>query len=74
MDGEILRRAYARIGDSTSMLTDCGLLCGAACCHTDEDGRVRELSRLVGGASDSESSLSHGAHMLKEAAERKAAL
>ena len=40
----------------------------------DEDGRVRELSRLVGGASDSESSLSHGAHMLKEAAERKAAL
>jgi len=37
----------------------------------DEDGRVRELSRLVGGAEDSESSLSHGAHMLKEAAERK---
>ncbi len=40
----------------------------------DEAGRVRELSRLVGGAQDSESSLSHGAHMLKEAAERKAAL
>ena len=40
----------------------------------DEAGRVRELSRLVGGAEDSESSLSHGAHMLKEAAERKAAL
>lgn len=37
----------------------------------DEAGRVRELSRLVGGAEDSESSLSHGAHMLKEAAERK---
>ena len=37
----------------------------------DEAGRVRELSRLVGGAQDSESSLSHGAHMLKEAAERK---
>ena len=37
----------------------------------DEEGRVRELSRLVGGAQDSESSLSHGAHMLKEAAERK---
>ena len=39
MDGEILQRAYARIGDSTPMLTDCGLLCGAACCHTDEDGQ-----------------------------------
>ncbi len=37
----------------------------------DEEGRVRELSRLVGGAEDSESSLSHGAHMLREAAERK---
>lgn len=40
----------------------------------DEEGRVRELSRLVGGASDSESSLSHAAHMLKEAAARKAEL
>ena len=40
----------------------------------DEEGRVRELSRLVGGAEDSESSLSHGAHMLKEAAERKQSL
>jgi len=37
----------------------------------DEAGRVRELSRLVGGAEDSESSLSHGAHMLEEAAKRK---
>ena len=40
----------------------------------DHDGRVHELSRLVGGATDSESSLSHAAHMLVEAAERKAAL
>lgn len=40
----------------------------------DHDGRVRELSRLVGGANDSESSLSHAAHMLREAAERKAQL
>ena len=40
----------------------------------DEEGRVRELSRLVGGAEDSESSLSHGAHMLKEAVERKQSL
>lgn len=37
----------------------------------DADGRIRELSRLVGGANDSESSLSHAAHMLKDAAERK---
>ncbi len=37
----------------------------------DDDGRVRELSRLVGGANDSESSLSHAAHMLKDAARRK---
>ena len=40
----------------------------------DWDGRVHELSRLVGGASDSDSSLSHAAHMLREAAEVKAAL
>lgn len=33
----------------------------------DEDGRIHELSRLVGGAEDSESSLSHAAHMLEEA-------
>ncbi|MCQ2437706.1 MAG: DNA repair protein RecN [Clostridia bacterium] len=35
----------------------------------DEHGRVLELSRLVGGADDSESSLSHAAHMLSAAAE-----
>lgn len=40
----------------------------------DTDGRVRELSRLVGGAQDSQSSLSHAAHMLREAEERKAEL
>ena len=41
----------------------------------DDNGRVHELSRLVGGAAeDSESSLSHAAHMLREAVERKAAL
>ena len=40
----------------------------------DEDGRIRELSRLVGGAEDSESSLSHARHMLADAARRKAAL
>ncbi len=40
----------------------------------DEEGRVHELSRLVGGAEDSESSLSHAAHMLEEAANTKASL
>lgn len=34
----------------------------------DDEGRVRELSRLVGGAEDSESSLSHARHMLSDAA------
>lgn len=33
----------------------------------DDDGRIRELSRLVGGAEDSESSMSHAAHMLMDA-------
>ena len=37
----------------------------------DEDGRVHELARLVGGAQETDSSLSHAAHMLREAAERK---
>lgn len=32
-------RAYALIGDRTPMLTDCGLLCGAACCQADADGQ-----------------------------------
>ena len=34
----------------------------------DTEGRVHELSRLVGGADDSESSLSHARHMLEAAA------
>ena len=33
----------------------------------DEEGRVRELSRLVGGSADSPSSLAHARHMLEEA-------
>lgn len=39
MDRETLLRAYAAIGDSTPMLSDCGPLCGAACCQTDADGQ-----------------------------------
>jgi len=38
----------------------------------DDAGRTRELSRLVGGAEDSESSLSHAAHMLRDAGEIRA--
>ena len=37
----------------------------------DRDGRIHELSRLVGGAADSESSLSHAGHMLDDASARK---
>lgn len=33
----------------------------------DQDGRIREISRLVGGAQDSESSLAHARHMLEDA-------
>ena len=40
----------------------------------DWDGRVHEISRLVGGAQDSESSLSHAEHMLRDAEATKAAL
>ena len=36
----------------------------------DEDGRVHEFSRLVGGAQDSESSLAHARHMLEESRKR----
>ena len=38
----------------------------------DDDGRVRELSRLVGGAEDSRSSLDHAGHMLEAARIRRA--
>lgn len=33
----------------------------------EQEGRIGELSRLVGGAQDDESSLSHAAHMLEDA-------
>lgn len=39
MNTDVLLRAYALIGERTPMLTDCGLLCGAACCHPDADGQ-----------------------------------
>ena len=39
MNSDILNRAREALGDRTPMLTDCGLLCGAACCQPDEDGQ-----------------------------------
>ncbi|MCQ2437321.1 MAG: hypothetical protein MJ099_02860 [Clostridia bacterium] len=38
MDVEMIRQAYALIGDLTPLKTDCGLICDHACCGTDEDG------------------------------------
>ena len=37
----------------------------------DDEGRVHEIARLVGGAEENESSLTHAANMLRDAAERK---
>ena len=34
-----MQKIYAAIGDATPMITDCGAICGAACCHTDADGQ-----------------------------------
>ena len=36
---EKILRAYAAIGESTPLCSDCGALCGAACCETDGDGQ-----------------------------------
>ena len=39
MEANILLRAREALGGLTPMLTDCGLLCGAACCRPDADGQ-----------------------------------
>ncbi|MEE1200417.1 MAG: hypothetical protein U0L09_07180 [Christensenellales bacterium] len=39
MNGEMMARAYERIGDRTPLRTDCGRICGAACCRPDQDGQ-----------------------------------
>ena len=39
MNIDLIRRAYEAIGEQTPMTTDCGALCSAACCSTDEDGQ-----------------------------------
>lgn len=39
MNMQILSRARALLNDVTPLRTDCGLLCGHACCLPDEDGQ-----------------------------------
>lgn len=39
MQSDTILRAYAAIGDKTPLCSDCGALCGAACCETDGDGQ-----------------------------------
>lgn len=39
MQTDALLRAYDALGDLTPMLSDCGVLCGAACCRPDADGQ-----------------------------------
>ena len=37
MQIKLIQTAYEAIGNKTPMCTDCGQLCSAACCFTDED-------------------------------------
>ena len=39
MDKDTVLRARAMIGERTPLRSDCGQLCGAACCQPDEDGQ-----------------------------------
>ena len=39
MQLERIHAAYQAIADKTPLRTDCGQLCGAACCQTDADGQ-----------------------------------
>ena len=39
MDKTTVLRARALIGERTPLQSDCGKLCGAACCQPDEDGQ-----------------------------------
>lgn len=36
---ENVLKAYSIIGELTPLITDCGALCGKACCSPDEDGK-----------------------------------
>ena len=39
MNDALIQKAYAILGDLTPLKTDCGALCGAACCQSDVDGQ-----------------------------------
>ena len=39
MDTEMIKKAYEILGDLTPLSSDCGELCGKACCSPDEDGQ-----------------------------------
>ena len=39
MEKDTVLRARALIGERTPLRSDCGQLCGAACCQADEDGQ-----------------------------------
>ena len=39
MNREIILKAYALISDLTPLKSDCGSLCGKACCMPDDDGK-----------------------------------
>ena len=39
MNRERILEAYAAIGAATPLVSDCGALCGAACCRCDDDGK-----------------------------------
>ena len=39
MQLDTILRAYAAIGERTPLCSDCGALCGAACCESDGDGQ-----------------------------------
>ena len=53
---QALETAYAIMGERTPIRTDCGALCGAACCLPDEDGQggvwllEPEIRRVEGAA------------------------
>ena len=42
MQLDTILRAYAAIGERTPLCSDCGVLCGAACCESDGDGQGGE--------------------------------
>lgn len=66
----------AAIGDAHYMVqkTVTDEKTGSTVIQLDDEGRVFELSRLVGGMQDDESSLSHARHMLESANNAKRAL